>query len=276
MPAQFPGGLLVAGRRGQSQQPGALLADRQVPRQQRCHRLRQLSERVYQRHGDAEPRRAGADGLGGDRDQFPLGHVALGDDVALAHPASLRRQQQGVGDVIDTHHFGGDAAHVERQSPERREPNEHPLPRLPIGRTVRIRDIRHHGGQPAVRDVREHQVFGLAARLDVTPGLVRPVERRVLVDGFAVLADRNGADGAQEDESAKGGRCRHLEHVAETRDVGFEQWGGIAQLRSGVDDAVIDDVAVTHGGIDLRRVEDVAVAPLEGQAVDPPGRARPS
>ena len=79
-----------------------------------------------------------------------------------------------------------------------------------------------------VGDVGQHQSLGGPAGLDVAAGLIRPVEWGVLVDGFAVSADRDRPDRAQEDEPSQVRPHCDVEDVVQTFDVGLEQRSGIS------------------------------------------------
>ena len=66
------------------------------------------------------------------------------------------------------------------------------------------------------------------------------------------------------------------EHVPQALDVGAEQRRGVAQPRTGVDDAVEDVVAAGHRGAQRRVVEDVAVVVLDVEVLDGFRRAGPA
>jgi hypothetical protein len=103
--------------------------------------------------------------------------------------------------------------------------------------------------------------------------LIGPVERGVFVDRLTVSADGDRADGAQEYKPLQVRLHRHVEDIVQPFDVGLEQRSGIPQLRPGVDDAVVNNVAIRHGGGDLSGVEEIAVAPLDVQSVNSFGGA---
>jgi hypothetical protein len=121
-----------------------------------------MREPVNHCHRDTQAWRPRTNCLRGDGHQFTMRHITLRNDVALADSSPFGRQQQRVGDVVDTDHFGSDAADIERQFSERSELHEHPLSGLPVGRPVRVGHIGHQGGQPVLCHVGEHQLLRLA------------------------------------------------------------------------------------------------------------------
>src|SRR5947209_515354 len=77
----------------------------------------------------------------GDGHQLTLAHVALRDDVTLPDPSFYRGQQQRVGDVVDADHFRAHTTDVERHLALSGHLDEHPLARLPIGGSIRVRHV---------------------------------------------------------------------------------------------------------------------------------------
>ena len=233
-----------------------------------ARRTHDPADGIEHRQRHTEPRRPRADRRRRRREHLPHGHEAFGDDVALTVASALGGEQECLRHVFDTDDFGADALDVYRHLSQRRRLHHQALMRLPVEWSVGIGHAHRDGGQLLGAGILQHQIFGLAARLDIGAANALPVERHVLRCGFAVLGDGDRADRAAEHELVQVRLDRDVQHATQALDVRLEQRRRIAKVEAGVDDAVEHHVPIGHGRAQRHVVAQIAVGAFDVEVVD--------